>query len=106
MVVEIQLSMFNLSIGGSFFLLFFLPLSMCYCGLATVLHIGAKLFGLLIFTLISENQGLEKLRSVSNLRKISSPANLDFFQVYGINLVFFLGGDLENNTGLQDLKFF
>ena len=43
MVVEIQLSMFNLSIGGSFFLLFFLPLSMCYCGLATVLHIGTKL---------------------------------------------------------------
>ena len=106
MVVEIQLSMFNLSIGGSFFLLFFLPLSMCYCGLATVLHIGAKLFGLLIFTLISENQGLEKLRSVSNLRKISSPANLDFFQVYGINLAFFPGGDLEKNSGLQDLKFF
>ena len=51
--------------------------------------------GLLICTLISENQGLEKLRSweikvlrkqgleksrsVSNLRKISGPANLDFF---------------------------
>ena len=29
--------------------------------------------------MISENQGLEKLRSVSNLRKISGPANLDFF---------------------------
>ena len=43
MVVEIQLSMFNLSIGGSFFLLFFLPLSYVLCGLATVLHIGAKL---------------------------------------------------------------
>ena len=90
MVVEIQLSMFNLSIGGSFFLLFFLPLSMCYCGLATVLHIGAKLFGLLIFTLISENQGLEKLRSVSNLRKISSPAYLDFFSVCDLDFFFSL----------------
>ena len=65
-------------------------------------------FGLLICTLISENQG------VSNLRKISGPAHLDFFsvchldffQVYGINLVFFLGGDLEKNSGLQELKFF
>ena len=36
-------------------------------------------FGLLICTLISENQGLEKSRSASNLRKISGPANLDFF---------------------------
>ena len=35
--------------------------------------------GLLICTLISENQGLEKSRSVSNIRKISGPANLDFF---------------------------
>ena len=68
-------------------------------------HIEAKVFlkchlliGLLICTLISENQGLEKLRSVSNLRKISGPAHLDFFsvchrvdfiQVYGINLAFF-----------------
>ena len=54
----------------------------------------------LICTLISENQGLEKLRSVSNLRKISGPAHLDFisvchldfFQVYGINLAFFRWG--------------
>ena len=37
--------------------------------------------GLLIYSLISENQGLEKLRSVSNLRKISDPAHLDFFSV-------------------------
>ena len=72
------------------------------------------IFGLLICALISENQGLEILRSVSNLRKISGPAHLDFFsvchldffQVYGINLAFFLGGDLEKNPGLQDLKFF
>ena len=35
--------------------------------------------GLLICTVISENQGLEKSRSASNLRKISGPANLDFF---------------------------
>ena len=34
---------------------------------------------LLICTLITENQGLEKSRSASNLRKISGPANLDFF---------------------------
>ena len=37
--------------------------------------------GLLICTLISENQGLKKSRSVSNLRKISGPAHLDFFSV-------------------------
>jgi hypothetical protein len=30
--------------------------------------------------LISENQGLEKLRSASHLRKISGPAHLDIFQ--------------------------
>ena len=35
--------------------------------------------GLLICTLISENQGFEKSRSASNLRKKSGPANLDFF---------------------------
>jgi hypothetical protein len=62
--------------------------------------------GLLICTLISENQGLEISRSASNLRKISGPANLDFFsvchldifQIYGINLAFFLGGDLEKKS--------
>jgi hypothetical protein len=37
--------------------------------------------GLLICTLISENQGLEKSMSVSNLRKISGLANPDFFPV-------------------------
>ncbi len=57
--------------------------------------------GLLICTLISENQGLEKSRSASNLRKISGPAelnsfsvhlnffsvcHLNFFQIYTINL--------------------
>ena len=30
---------------------------------------------------LSANQGLEKLRSVSNLRKISGPAHLIFFSV-------------------------
>ena len=62
-----------------------------------------KTIGLLICTLVSENQGLEKLRSVANLRKISGPAHLDFFsvchldffQVNGINLAFFLGVDLS-----------
>ena len=59
--------------------------------------------GHLICTLISEKEGLEKLRSVSNFRKISGHAHLDFFsvchldffQVYGINLAFFQGGDLK-----------
>ena len=54
--------------------------------------------GLLICTLISENQGPEKLRSVSNLRKISGPVHLDFFQFYSINLAFF--------PGLQDPEIF
>ena len=69
--------------------------------------------GLLICTLISENQNLEKSKSVSNLGKISGPANLDFFsichldcfQIYRINLAF-LGGDLEESPGLQDVNFF
>ena len=34
----------------------------------------------------------------SNRRKISVPAHLDFFQVYGINLSFFLGEDLEKKS--------
>ena len=45
--------------------------------------------GLLIRTFISKNQGLEKLRSVSNLRKNFGPAHLDFFQVSGTNQAFF-----------------
>ena len=56
--------------------------------------------GLLICTLISENQGLEKLSSVSNLRKISGPARLDlffssspgFFSGLWYKSSFFLGG--------------
>ena len=38
----------------------------------------------------SKNQGLEKSRSVSNLRKMSGPGNLDFF----------LGVDLEKKLDL------
>ena len=69
--------------------------------------------GLLICTLISENQGLEKSRSASNLRKISGPANLDFF--LGLHLEKKLdlyhkpeknpGDKLKKNPGVQDLKF-
>ena len=36
--------------------------------------------GLLICTLISENPGLEKLRSILNLRKFLGPAQLNFFK--------------------------
>ena len=36
----------------------------------------------LICTLISENQGLEKLTSILNLRKISGPAQLNFFSAH------------------------
>ena len=62
---------------------------------------------LLICTLTSENQGLEKLRSVSNLRKnfrACTPGffffslSPGFFQVYGINLAFFLGGELKKKS--------
>ena len=59
-------------------------------------HLCTAIAGLWIYTLISENQGLEKSRSYSNLRKISGPANLDFF----------LGLHLEKKQGLQDLIFF
>ena len=48
----------------------------------TVLHfmfLQHLCYDLFICTLISENQGLEKSRFYSNLRKISGPANLDFF---------------------------
>ena len=70
--------------------------------------------GLLICTLISENPGLQKSRSVSNRIKISGPANLDFF--LGLHLEKKLdlyhkpeknpGDKLKKNPGVQDLKFF
>jgi hypothetical protein len=63
--------------------------------------------GLLICTLISENQGLKKSRS--NRRKISSLANLDFF--LGKKRVDLYhkpeknpGDKLKTNSGVQDLK--
>jgi hypothetical protein len=43
----------------------------------------------LICTCISENEGLEKLRSASNLRKISVPAHLNFFSVCDLSSVQF-----------------
>ena len=64
--------------------------------------------------MISENQGLEKSRSASNLRKIAVSANLDFF--LGLHLEKKLdlyhkpeknpGDKPKKNPGLQDLKFF
>ena len=80
-----------------------------------ILNINKKTAGVPTFfslitwvTSISENQGLEKSRFASNLRKISGPAHLDFFfslspvffQVYGINLAFFfqIGGYLEKKS--------
>ena len=41
-----------------------------------------NLYSHLICTLISENQGLDRLRSVSNLMKISVPVHLNFFSVH------------------------
>jgi hypothetical protein len=68
----------------------------------------------LICTFFSENEGLEKLRSASNLRKISVPAHLNFFSV--CHLSFFQnlyhrseknsGDKLKKNSGVQELKFF
>ena len=60
---------------------------------------GPHSVGLLICTLISENQGLSQL---SNHRKISGPAHQDFFSVYHLDFFsgfwykssFFLGGYL------------
>ena len=42
-------------------------------------------YGLLICILISENQGLEKSRTVSKFWKISGPADLEFFKVSTYN---------------------
>ena len=57
-------------------------------------HVFEEIFGFLICTLISKNQGLKKSRSASNqLEKFQvlqtwiffSVCHLDFFQVYGMN---------------------
>jgi hypothetical protein len=71
----------------------------------------SQIIGLLICTLISENQGLEKSRSLSNLRKISGSENLDFFpprKKLGLSYKSEKnpGDKLKKNPGLQDLKFF
>ena len=82
----------------------------------------------LFCTLISENQVLDKSRSVSNLLKISVPVHLNFFSVhliffFSLSPEFFSGlryksekntvdklkkksGLLKKNSGVQDLKFF
>ena len=52
--------------------------------------------GHLFCTLISENQGLDKLRSVSNLRKISGPAHLNFFSVH-LSFFFSLSPEFFSN---------
>ena len=52
-------------------------------------------FSYLICTLISENEGLEKLRSASNLRKISVPAHLNFFSVCHLNFFLIYTIDLK-----------
>ena len=69
---------------------------------------------LVICTLISENQGLEKSRSNSDLRKILGPANLNFFLGLYLEKKLDLyhkpeknpGDKLKKNPGVQDLKFF
>ena len=50
--------------------------------------INRVLSSLLICILISENQGLEKSRSILNPRKVSGPANLDFFLVWHLDFFF------------------
>ena len=64
--------------------------------------------GLLICTLISKKQGLEKSRSVSNLRKRSDHANLSpgFFSGLWYKPSFFLGGDLEKKSRFAGPEFF
>ena len=66
----------------------------------------SPILGHLICTLISENEGLEKLRSVSNLRKISGPAELNFFSVHlsffsvcHLNFFQIYGINFEKNSG-------
>ena len=55
--------------------------------------------GILICTLISENQGpLQTLEKFCKPGFFFSVCHLDFFQVYSINLAFFLGGDLEKKS--------
>ena len=64
------------------------------------------LLSLLICTLISENQDLEKSMSISNPRKFSDSANLEFFFRFSINQAFFHGGELEKKSMFEDLNVF
>ena len=86
---------------------------MAFIGFHSIENIGFKLHcmlcnltvDLLICTLISEKQGLD-----SNLRKIWFSHTWIFFSLSpgffsGVWYVF-LGGDLEKNPGLRDLRFF
>ena len=52
-----------------------------YTKCVILLYLGYSTCSLLICTLNSEIQGLEKSRSISNLGKISGPAQLEFFSV-------------------------
>ena len=71
-----------------------------------------RIVGLLICTLIFENQGHEKSIK-SNLRKISGLANLDFFSRSPPRKKLYLyykpkkypSDKLKKNPGVQDLKF-
>ena len=57
-----------------------IPYMLKYLGIWSHWHSDEQLtVSHLICTLISENEGLENLRSASNLRKISVPAHLNFF---------------------------
>ena len=74
------------------------------------------ILGLLIWTWSFENPVLQKSRSFSNRRKISGPANLDFFLGLQLEKKLGLYYKLEKNPGdklkkksryaAQDLKFF
>ena len=105
----------------SFFCLYFLH------SIAVVL-LRDRTLSHLFCTLISENQGLDKSRSVSNLIKISVPVHLNFFSVhlnffFSLSPEFFSGlwykseknpvdklkkksGLLKKKSGVQDLKCF
>ena len=61
--------------------------------------------GLLICTMISENQAFEKSRSISKSRKISGSVNLPKGWVYTTNLKTIQVPNLKINQGLEDLKF-
>ena len=75
--------------------------SVCQLDFFQICTISHKLsnytFGHLICTFISENQGLDKSRSVSNLIKISVPVHLNFFSVCHLNFFQVYGTNLKKN---------